>query len=138
MGYKLVNSIKWGLGNFAYGDVLRTCHNIQNIKNRRFAEHVEAFAKEDIISDPVLESGSAMQYLMDMFHEADLLGAASSSKMSLSAAADAGEGERKSKSRLWVKFVRLVYGQKGPFSKLGTNEVPDQYLTHSIRFLGGV
>ena len=91
-----------------------------------------AFVKEDILGDPVLESGSAMQYLMDMFHEADRQGVASSSKLSLSAAADEAEGERRSRSRLWRKFVRLVYGQKGPFSKLGTNGIPDRSSTHNM------
>ena len=113
------------MGIYPYGNLLRTTHNLQSIKKRRLDKHVFNFLLDDIENDPILDSSTAWGYVSKL-HAQDSHSRSQdhlpSAKLS-GAIADAAVVVS-GRSKLWRKFIRLIYGQKGPFSKVGTNRIP--------------
>ena len=41
-------SIRWGLGNFEYGNIPRTAHSAQGVKKRNFDAHTDKFLRYEV------------------------------------------------------------------------------------------
>ena len=65
----LNNGVRWGLGIFSYGNVLRTCHVIQSVKHRKFEDHVKKYLRTDIEQDPVILTDTALDYAQAVWGE---------------------------------------------------------------------
>ena len=113
------------MGIYPYGNILRTTHNLQSVKKRRLDAHVANFLVDDIQNDALLDSGAAWEYLSRL-HSG---GSSRLSEDHLPSAYLSGDIADAStvvsgRSKLRREFIRLIYWQKGPFSKVGTNRVP--------------
>ena len=126
------NAVRWGLGQFSYGNVLRCCHVLQSVKNRNFPSHVRKCLRSDIAGDAVLLTDTAQDYVKavwdeyaGVFKDPDtLFPIALTPPMG-------GQGEEDAKPSgnlpIWKRFIKLVTGQKGPFATSGKKRIPGYF-----------
>ena len=114
-----------GHGDIPLGE--HPAHDPQPAKcqKRRLDAHVAAFLVYDIGRDSLIDSGTAWEQVSRLHaadnsrHSEDHLPSAC-----LGGGIEDAFTEWHGRSNLWWEFIRLIYGQKGPFSKVGANRVP--------------
>ena len=125
----LNNAVRWGLGLFSYGNILRLSHVLQSVKHRRFEAHVKAKLRFDVEDDSLLLSNTAADYVRAVENEyGAMLEGDTSCHPPPRAAETTSHPERGSKApentRLWRRFIKLVTGERGPFARIGKRRIP--------------
>ena len=54
--------IRWGIGNFEYGNILRTAHSPHGVKKRNSDANADKFLRFDVGGDPLSQSETAYGY----------------------------------------------------------------------------
>ena len=125
----LNNAVRWGLGVFGYGNILRSCHVLQSVKHRNFESHVKSQLRPDIENDRLLLSDTATDYAQAVRSEYEGLFEGNVSSQAPVGMDEVLPNANATKTpdnvRVWRRFIRLVTGAKGPFAKVGKNRIPD-------------
>ena len=126
----LNNAVRWGLGLFSYGNILRSCHVLQSAKHRKFEVHVKAKLRLDIEEGGLLLSNTAVDYARAVENEYGGLFEGDTpchqpSGMDEETFGLNRETKTSENTRLWRRFIRLVTGVRGPFAKIGKRRIPD-------------
>ena len=130
---------KWGLGVFYYGDFLRCCHVLQAVKHRNFGVHVRNMLMSPVLGDSQLMGQTAQDYMQAVqFQYGHARGIdecypqpAHSSEPPHAIA----EPELPSENILWRRLVRLVLGDRGPFTKRSKTNAPSLFYRVCVGFL---
>ena len=116
-------SVQWGLGNFEFGNILRTAHTLQAVKRKNFESHTDKFLRYEVPEDSLLLSETALNYFNSVGRPGSLT--RDDSVIPDTEPPKVPNDERASMSKMWKKFARLIHGQKGPYTKQGVGGVPD-------------
>ena len=129
------NAVRWSLGVFDYGNILRFSHVLQSIKNHGYATLVGRMLKYEPPSDPVLETNTALEYYNAIqgaycATSGDEIFGTAQPIEDLNAKISQGPSET---AIIWKRLVRLIYGQKGPFSRAGPQRVPEEIADRCMK-----
>ena len=135
----LNNAVRWGLGLFSYGNILRACHVLQSVKHRNFAGHVKKLFRTAIEPDPVLLSETALDYVQAVWDEyegvfKDPNSLAPVESPHIAGAVGLSKAKIGASDVMWKRFIKLITGQRGPFATGGKKRIPD-FLELSLTIL---
>ena len=123
-------AVKWGLGVFYYGDFPRCCHVLQAAKHPHFEDHVRNMLHIEVQDDSYLFGETAQDYLSAVqfqYGYARGLAGSQSERHYVSAPAELSD-----ENVLWRRLVRLILGDKGPYTKRSKTLYPSWFQTEGI------
>ena len=118
--HTLSNATRWGLGDFPYGLYLRTAHGLDAVRCRDFHQHVDCMLRYDapMMGESLLQSETFKDYVGRVQDEyAPGIGCLIGDQPG-----ERPAGGRQAIRDMWTLFVKLVTGQRGPFSRNGARE----------------
>ena len=132
-------AVKWGLGVFYYGEFLRCCHVLQAVKNRNFGAHVHNVLMPVVCGGSKLMGQTAQDYMQAVQFE---YGRARCIEVCYSQPPESSdpprasaEPELRSENILRRRLVRLILGDRGPFTKRSKTMLPGLFYKVGVGFL---
>ena len=121
-------AVRWGLGVFGYGNILRPCHVLQSVKHRKFEFHVERLLRADVEEDIQLLSNTAVGCACVVREEySGLFGNDTPCYQPIEMREQGcdlhGVTKTPENRSLRRRFIMLVTGDNGTFAKIGKTRI---------------